>query len=60
MSGKQQVRAVIEALPDDATYEEIVRELAFRRMVDRGLADSRRGRVVSHEQVAQRVRQWRR
>lgn len=36
---------VIEAQPDDATCEELLRELAFRRMVDRGLEDARSGRI---------------
>ena len=40
---KERIREVIESQPDDATYEEILRELTFERMVDRGLADSRAG-----------------
>jgi hypothetical protein len=57
---KEQMKAVIEAQPDDATYDEILRELALGRMVDRGLADSREGRAISNEEMGERVRQWRR
>jgi len=32
---------VILAQPEDASYEEIMRELAFDPMVERGLEDSR-------------------
>ena len=49
---------VIEAQPEDATYEGIMRELAFERMIERGLADSREGRVVSNEEMERRVRTW--
>lgn len=35
---KAMIREVIEAQPDDASHEEIMRELAFERMADRGLA----------------------
>ena len=59
MTAKEQMKAVIEAQPDDATYDEILRELAFGRMVDRGLADSREGRVLSNEEMGKRIRQWR-
>ena len=45
-SAKQKMSEVIASQPDDATYEEIMRELAFERMVARGLEDSRVGRVI--------------
>jgi len=57
--GKAVIRELIEAMPDDASYEEIMRELAFERMVDRGLADVRAGRSVSHDEATQRIRSWR-
>ena len=60
MTAKEQMKVVIDAQPDDATYDEILRELAFGRMVDRGLADSRAGRIMSNEEMGQRIRQWRR
>ncbi len=56
---KQKMSDVIQAQPDDATYEEIMRELAFERMVARGLEDSRAGRVVSDEEMERRIRTWR-
>jgi predicted transcriptional regulator len=58
MTTKQQMKALIEEQPDDATYEEIMRELAFVRMVDRGLADARAGRVSSNNEMGRRIRLW--
>ena len=43
---KEKMKEVIDSQPDDATYEEILRELAFERMVERGLEDSREGCVI--------------
>ncbi len=57
---KEKMKEVIESQPDDATYEEILRELTFERMVERGLADSRKGRVLSNEQMEHRIRSWQR
>lgn len=55
---KDKMTEVIKSQPEDATYEEIMRELAFEKMVDRGLADSRKGRVISNEDMERRIRTW--
>ena len=55
---KEKMKEVIESQPDDATYEEILRELRFERMVERGLADSREGHVLSNEKMEHRIRSW--
>ena len=39
-------------------YPTTVTELAFRVMVERGLADSDAGRIVSTEETARRIRSW--
>ena len=57
-SAKQKMAEVIQSQPEDATYEEIMRELAFERMVARGLEDSRAGRVMSNEEIERRMRTW--
>lgn len=57
-TAKQKMNEVIQSQPDDATYEEIMRELAFERMVMRGLEDSRAGRIVSDEEMERRIRIW--
>lgn len=55
-TAKQKMAEVIQSQPDDASYEEIMRELAFERMVARGLEDSRKDRVIANEDMAQRIR----
>jgi len=59
-SAKEQMQAVLEQQPDDSTYDELLRELAFARMVERGLADSRAKRTISHEEMGRRIKTWRR
>lgn len=53
---KKKMKEVIESQPDDATHEEILRERTFERVVERGLADSREGRVPSNEEMDHRIR----
>jgi predicted transcriptional regulator len=58
MTTKERIKEIIDNQPDDATYEEIVRELAFSGMVERGLKDVRDGRVISNEEMGKRIRLW--
>jgi predicted transcriptional regulator len=53
---KVRMTEISQELPEDATYEEIMCERAFERMVERGLADSRTGRAISNEEMARRIR----
>jgi predicted transcriptional regulator len=57
---KEELTRLIQEQPEDSSREEIVRELAFHVMVERGLADSDAGRVISNNEVARRIRSWRR
>ena len=57
-SVKDQILQIIGDQPDDSSYDEILRELAFVRMVERGLSDSETGRTVSHEEMGRRIRTW--
>ena len=55
---KEQMVKVIEAQPEDSSYDEILRELAFARMIDRCLADSDTGRTISNQEMQERIRSW--
>jgi predicted transcriptional regulator len=55
---KEELTRLIEEQPEDSSREEIVRELAFHVMVERGLADSDAGRVISNDEMARRIRSW--
>ena len=57
-SVKSQLAEIIQDQPEDATYEEIIRELAFNRMVERGLADLRAGKFITNDEMARRIRTW--
>jgi predicted transcriptional regulator len=55
---KEELTKLIEQQPEDSSREEIIRELAFHVMVERGLADSDAGRVISNDEMARRIRSW--
>jgi ribosomal protein S3AE len=55
---KEKMVEVIKSQPEDASYEEIMRELAFEKMIDRGLDDVRNEHVISDEEMEHRIRSW--
>ena len=57
-TAKEDLTRLIAGQPDDSSQEEIVRELAFHLMVERGLADSDAKRTMSNDDMGHRIRSW--
>ncbi len=49
---------IINSLPTDSTYDEIIKELAFDRMIKKGLEDSKDGKTISNKEMEHRIKQW--
>jgi len=58
-TAKEQIQQIVRQQPDDSSYDEILRELAFARTVERGLKDSRAGHTISNEEMGHRIKTWR-
>ena len=56
---KDHIKQLINALPEDSSYDEILREVAFARMVENGLSDSRENRTISNNEMDHRIKSWR-
>jgi predicted transcriptional regulator len=48
---KQQAHALVDNLPESATWDDLAYEAELRASVDRGLADAEAGRVVPIEDM---------
>lgn len=57
-TAKEELKKLIENQPEDSSEEEIIRELAFHLMVQRGLADSDAENIISNEEMGRRIRSW--
>jgi len=57
MTTKQQVRAVLERLPDDCSLDDVLYHLYVLRAVERGRDDVQAGRTFTHEQVERALRE---
>jgi len=58
ITAKQKILQLVQDQPEDSSYDEILRELAFARMVERGLADAENGHTISHEEMQTRISSW--
>lgn len=58
-TAKQEVQALLQELPDDATLEDIQYHIYVKQKIAQGLADVRAGRVISQEEVEKRFARWR-
>jgi predicted transcriptional regulator len=57
-TAKDELKKLLEQQPEDSSSEELVRELAFHVMIQRGLANSDAGRVSTNEEMDRRIRSW--
>ncbi|MBZ5515175.1 MAG: hypothetical protein LAN62_10130 [Acidobacteriia bacterium] len=48
---KDEARKLIEKLPEDSTWDDLMREIYVRQAIESGLADSQAGRTADAEQV---------
>ena len=55
---KQLVKTIVDSLPEDTSYDEILKELAFNKMIQKGLKDSKEGKVISNKEMKKRIQSW--
>jgi hypothetical protein len=51
VTAKKRLTEPVRNFPDESSYAEIIRELVFELMVQRGLEDSDEGRTISNEEM---------
>ncbi len=54
MTVKEQARVLVEDLPDDATWDDLMYRLYVRQKIALGIQAGEEGRVQSHEEVKKR------
>ncbi len=55
---KDEVRKLLDRLPDEASFEDIQYHIYVREKVERGLKDVEEGRVLSRQEVERRMSKW--
>ena len=57
-SAKEEVRRILEQIPDSASFEDIQYHIYVREKIERGLEDVKQGRVIEQPEVERRMRKW--
>ena len=57
-TAKDHIKYIVDLQPNDSSYDEILKELAFARMVERGLNDVKKENVISNKEMGKRINQW--
>ena len=57
-TAKESIKQVLEHQPEDSTYDELLRELAFKRMIDAGLSDVDNGNTITNEDMKKKINSW--
>lgn len=57
-SAKEEIRKILEALPDDASQEDIQYSIYVRERVERGQREAIEGRLLDEDEVARRMDRW--
>jgi len=57
-SVKEELHALIDRLPDDATYDDARYAIYVRREIELGLQEIDRGELIPHEEVEARILGW--
>jgi len=58
MVAKEAAKHVIDAMPDDASMDDIIHALYVRAKFEHGEREIREGHGVPHEQAKERLRKW--
>jgi predicted transcriptional regulator len=55
---KEEVRRLLETLPEDASYEVIRYQIYAHQKISSGLEAADRGDFISDEEIEQRISRW--
>jgi hypothetical protein len=57
-TAKDEVRALLDKLPDDASLNDIQYHIYVRQKIERGLEAIRKGNVIPQEEIEKRLARW--
>jgi predicted transcriptional regulator len=57
-AAKEEVRHLLDLLPEDASLDDIQYHIYVRQKIEHGLEDAEAGRTLSEEEFDQRMAKW--
>lgn len=55
---KEEIKTILDQLPDDATLEDVQYHIYVRQKIDHALDDVAAGRTLSEEEMDKRLARW--
>ena len=55
---KESVIDLLKKIPEDATYEDIIAEIYFKKQVEEGIEQLEKGQSLSNDEVKKRLEKW--
>lgn len=55
---KKSVLDLLEKLPEDINYEDIIAEIYFKKQVEEGIEQLEKGQTLSNDDVKKRMEKW--
>lgn len=53
---KKEVENMLEDLPEDANWDDVMYKIYVRQSIEQGLKDSGAGRTISHEEIKKKYK----
>jgi predicted transcriptional regulator len=60
MTRKELLYKVVDELPDEPDWDEVIDRILYIQGIERGLEDVEAGRTISHEEMLKRIESWQR
>lgn len=55
---KEEIRKILDTLPDDATWEDVQYSIYVRERVERGKTEAAEGKIIDQDQIECRMKRW--
>ncbi|MGH9557882.1 MAG: hypothetical protein ACRD30_01485 [Bryobacteraceae bacterium] len=57
-SAKEEIRRLLDTLPDDATWEDLQYSIYVRERIDRGRREADEGKLFDQAEIELRMKRW--
>jgi len=58
ITAKEQVKELLEVLPDDVTFDDLHYHIFVREKIDEGVRDLEEGRILSENEMEATMKKW--
>jgi predicted transcriptional regulator len=55
---KDEIKRMVDSLPDDATWEDVQHSIYVRERIERGRREAAGGKIIDQDEVERRMQPW--